>query len=54
MRLLRTQLTNAAQKAPPSSTRPRRTRLRVLLGVAVILAIAADVTSFVSFIGRDG
>ena len=54
MRLLRTQLPNAARARPPSSARPRRTRLRALLGIAVVLAVIAVVSSYVSFIGSDG
>ncbi|MCH8160883.1 MAG: hypothetical protein IIB88_03200, partial [Chloroflexi bacterium] len=53
MRLPRTQLTSAAHTRPLSSTGPRRTRLRTLLGIVAILAVAAIVTSYVSLIATD-
>ncbi len=53
MRLPRTQLSNAAHTGLPPSTRPRRTRLRAVLGIVAILAVAAIVTSYVSFIASD-
>lgn len=54
MRLLRTQVPNAARTGSPSGTGPRRIRLRVLLGIVVILVVTAAVASNVSFFGSDG
>ena len=54
MRLLRTQVPNAARTGSPSGTGPRRTRLRVLLGIAVVLVVAAVGASNISFFGSDG
>ena len=53
MRLPRTQSSLAAQGASVSRTGPPRTRLRAILGIAVVLAVSAIVTSYASFIASD-